>query len=76
MKALTRTKKHVSRRFRRFPRANEAVSALEYAILAGVVAVGTGAAVATFNETVQDAITKLGKQVTNSGGLADPENSS
>ena len=30
--------KHKSRRFRRFLKANEAVSALEYAILVGVIA--------------------------------------
>ena len=40
--------KHVSRRFRRFAKANEAVSALEYAILVGVIAVGVAAALATF----------------------------
>ena len=36
--------KHKSRRFRRFLKANEAVSALEYAILVGVIAVAVGAA--------------------------------
>ena len=41
--------KHQSRRFRRFLRANEAVSALEYAILVGVVAVAIGAALVTFS---------------------------
>ena len=43
-----RVSKHKSRRFRRFFRANEAVSALEYAILVGVVAVAIGAALVTF----------------------------
>ena len=43
--------KHVSRRFRRFAKANEAVSALEYAILVGVIAVGIAAALATLLKT-------------------------
>ena len=37
----TKKTRHISRRFRRFVRANEAVSALEYAILVGVIAVGS-----------------------------------
>ena len=41
--------KHISRRLRRFARANKAVSALEYAILVGVIAVGIAAALATFS---------------------------
>ena len=45
--------KHHSRRFRRFLRANEAVSALEYAILVGVVAVAIAAALATFSDRVR-----------------------
>ena len=47
-----RVSKHKSRRFRRFVRANEAVSALEYAILVGVVAVAIGAALVTFGDKV------------------------
>ena len=55
--------KHVSRRFRRFLWANEAVSALEYAILVGVVAVGIGATVATFWDSVEDGIEQIGGEV-------------
>ena len=43
------TKRMRQRRIRRFFRASEAVSALEYAILVGVVAVAIGAALATFS---------------------------
>ena len=56
---MKRTKKHISRRFRRFLRANEAVSALEYAILAGVVAVGVGGAMITFGTDIQNALTGM-----------------
>ena len=59
----TSTKKHISRRLRRFARANEAVSALEYAILVGVVAVAIGAALVTFSNDVQTAILALGDNV-------------
>ena len=52
--------KHVSRRFRRFVRANEAVSALEYAILVGVIAVGMAAALATFETEISEAIIAIG----------------
>ena len=58
---------HISRRFRRFLRANEAVSALEYALLVGVVAVAIGAALVTFSGDVQTAITGIGDEVTNIG---------
>ena len=49
-----------SRRFRRFLRAREGVSALEYAILVGIVTVGIGAAVATFSQEIQDVIEEIG----------------
>jgi Flp pilus assembly pilin Flp len=52
--------KHVSRRFRRFVRANEAVSALEYAILVGVIAVGMAAALAAFESDISEALTAIG----------------
>ena len=57
------TSKHKSRRFRRFSRANEAVSALEYAILVGVVAVALGAALVTFGDNIKSAITGVGGKV-------------
>ena len=55
--------KHVSRRFRRFAWANEAVSALEYAILVGVIAVGVAAALATFESQIDAALTTIGSTV-------------
>ena len=62
---MKRTKKHVSRRFRRFLRANEAVSALEYAVLAGVVAVAVGAALVTFGGDIKTALGTIGVNIEN-----------
>ena len=59
--------KHRSRRLRRFARANEAVSALEYAILVGVVAVGVGAAVNTFSGNITTALMQIGGQISTPG---------
>ena len=56
--------KHLSRRFRRFLRANEAVSALEYAILVGVIATVIAAAMVTFGGEITAALTKIGDEVT------------
>lgn len=57
------TRVHKSRRFRRFLRANKAVSALEYAILVGVIAVAVAAALATFGGKITTAITNIGGKV-------------
>lgn len=57
------TDKHKSRRFRRFLKANEAVSALEYAILVGVVSVALLVAFTTFNDEIKNAITTIGQNV-------------
>ena len=59
----TKKTKHISRRFRRFLRANEAVSALEYAILVGVVSVGLLAALATFQGEIDKALKAIGDKV-------------
>lgn len=56
-------KKHVSRRLRRFPKANEAVSALEYAILVGVIAVGIAAALAAFESNIEKALKTIGDKI-------------
>lgn len=56
-------KKHVSRRLRRFARANEAVSALEYAILVAVIAVGIGAALVAFQDQIVVALGNIGATV-------------
>ena len=58
--------KQISRRLRRFLKADEAVSALEYAVLVGVVVIGVGAAIATFTDTIQAAIADIGGGVGNS----------
>ena len=55
--------KHKSRRLRRFLKANEAVSALEYAILVGVIAVAVGLAIVTFGGDVTTAIETMGDEV-------------
>ena len=56
-------KTHVSRRLRRFAKANEAVSALEYAILVGVIAVAIAAALATFGTSITTAIGDVGTKM-------------
>ncbi len=55
--------KHQSRRFRRFLRANEAVSALEYALLVGLVSLGVGGAVAAFNTEIAAALLNIGQDI-------------
>ena len=50
---------HKPRRLARFARADEAVSALEYAILVGVVAVGVAAALGPLSTVVQNALTGI-----------------
>ena len=57
------THKHKSRRFRRFLRANNAVSALEYAVLVGIIAVGISVAIATFGGNITKAMNEIGKEV-------------
>lgn len=54
----------VTRLFRRFARDNRAVSALEYAILVGVITAGVGAAVATFSGEISTMIGQIGTNVT------------
>ena len=56
------------RRSGRFLRSERAVSALEYAILAGVVVAGVGAAIVTFSGTISSSIDTIGGQVTQAAG--------
>jgi len=51
------------RRCGRFLRCERAVSALEYAVLAGVVLAGVGVAIVTFTGDIATAITDLGDEV-------------
>lgn len=60
-----RASKHKSRFFRRFAKANEAVSALEYAILVGVIAVAVGAALVAFGEKITGAVAGIGTDINN-----------
>ena len=55
--------RHISRRFRRFAKANEAVSALEYAILVGVITIGVAGALVTFAGDIETAIEGIGDKV-------------
>ena len=59
----TKRTKHVSRRFRRFARASEAVSAIEYAILVGVIAVGMAAAPVAFETNITTALNNIGTMI-------------
>ena len=54
---------NLSRRLCRYLRARKAVSALEYAILVGVIAVGIGGALLAFEDQVSEAITDIGDVV-------------
>ena len=54
---------YLARRFRRFLRVRDAVSALEYAILVGVIAVGIGGALVLFKDQIEVAIAGIGDVV-------------
>ena len=53
----------ILRRCGRFLRCERAVSALEYAILAGVVMAGVGTAIVIFADNIGDAIAGLGGKI-------------
>ena len=55
--------KHVSRRFRCFAWANEAVSALEYAMLTGVIAVGIATALVAFEDQIDNVFENMGGSI-------------
>ena len=57
----------------RFVRAQEAVSALEYAIIVGVVVAGVGGALAVFTGDVEDAIEGIATDVTAGNGYRWPQ---
>ena len=57
-------KRRITARARGFLRSTRAVSALEYAILVGVIVVGATAAIGTFGDKIKDALTTIGAQVT------------
>lgn len=51
------------RRCGRFLKCERAVSALEYAVLAGVVLAGVGAAIVVFTGDIADSIEDLGDEI-------------
>ena len=55
--------RHQWRRFRHFLRANEAVSALEYAMVIGIMAVILSAALVAFSGNIETTLTTLGTEV-------------
>ena len=55
--------KEVLRSCRRFFRGGEAVSALEYAILVGVIVAGVAAALIVFSNNIETAVSKIGGEV-------------
>ena len=54
---------HKWRRVRRFLRSDEAVSALEYALVVGVIATGIALAMTVFFGEVKDALVAIGDAV-------------
>ena len=65
---------NILRDLRRFFRAQEAVSALEYAILVGVIVAGVGAALLVFSGDIGDAIETIGDKVEATAGTAKGKN--
>ena len=55
--------KQIPRRIRRFLKADQGVSTLEYAMMVGLVATAVGAAIVTFSDDVQTAIANIGNTV-------------
>ena len=65
--------KNILRFLGRFVRANKAVSALEYAILVGVIVAGVGAALLTFSDNIEKAIGNIGSGVKATQTLSAPQ---
>jgi Flp pilus assembly pilin Flp len=63
----------ILRRCGRFLRCERAVSALEYAILAGVVLAGVGVAIVAFVGDVGNAIEGLGDEIATGAGTTQAE---
>ena len=68
---MKRSNKHKSRRFRRFLLANEAVSALEYAILIGIIATVLTTALIAFGGKIKAALATVGAEVAEAAGEVD-----
>ncbi len=52
-----------TKKFAHYLRKNSAVSALEYAILVGIIATAMGVAVATFTDNIETALKTIGDKV-------------
>ena len=63
--------KNILRAVARFTRAKEGVSAMEYAIVVGVVVAGVGGAVVAFTGEAEDAIEAIGTKVGEVGDSAE-----
>ena len=63
--------KNFLRAVARFTRAKEGVSALEYAIVVGVVVAGVGGAVYAFTDATETAIASIGTKVTTGTGTVE-----
>ena len=53
-----------TKKFAHYLRNNKAVSALEYAILVGIIAIAISAAIVTFSTSLDTAIDAVGSKVT------------
>ena len=60
--------KNILRAVARFTRAKEGVSAMEYAIVVGIVVAGVGGAVWAFTDDVETAVGTIGDKVTTGAG--------
>ena len=65
--------KDVLRFCRRFCRAGEAVSALEYAILVGVIVAAVATALVAFSENMSLGMKAIGDKVKVPAGVASPD---
>lgn len=73
MKTARLTKKERrSGRLGRFARAGEAVSALEYAILVGIIAVAIAGVLVTFSGNISTAINTIGGEISGLTGAGTP----
>ena len=61
---------YYTKKFVHYLRHNRAVSALEYAILVGAIAVAMGAALVTFSGNITAALTAIGTSVSSVGTKA------
>ena len=69
-KHVSKHKSRLFRRIRHFTQSTKAVSALEYAILVAVIAVGVGAALLQFGDTIETSIADMGTAASTSATQA------